>query len=147
MKDRISKEKYYPHQIYDVWNAITNAEQISTWFLKADFKPEQGYQYTFTHEVIKPDGECSTTIINGQVLKAEPVNFLSYTWVVDGKTETIVDWYLEEKDGGTMLRVIHHGISNYPSEEIALNMFTTFSNGWDNCLGNLEKYMKTNIHV
>jgi uncharacterized protein YndB with AHSA1/START domain len=147
MKDSISKEKFYPHGIEDVWNAITTAAQISVWFLKADFKAEPGYDYTLTHEVVKPDGECSSTVVKGKVLKADPVHHLSYTWIVDGATETTVDWYLEEKDGGTLLKLEHSGISNYPSEQIALNMFNSFSGGWDNCLSELEKYMKTNVHA
>lgn len=147
MKDIISKEKFYPHPIQDVWNAISTAEQISAWFIKADFKAQAGYDYSFTHEVIKPDGEKQCTDIFGTVIVASPVHHLSYTWIVDGATETTVDWYLEEAQGGTSLKLVHSGISNYPSEEISLNMFESFSGGWDNCLNELEKYMKANIHV
>ena len=119
MKDKITKEKYYNHHINDVWKAISSADEISSWLLKADFKAEPGYKYTFAHEKISDDGQCSTTIINGTVLKVEPVYHLTYTWIVDGVTETTVQWTLQEEEGGTLLKLEHTGISNYPSEKIA----------------------------
>lgn len=48
MKDVIKKEQLFNHPIGTIWNAITKAEEISTWFIKADFKAEKGYKYTFT---------------------------------------------------------------------------------------------------
>ena len=48
MKDVISKAVIFNHSIDKVWNAISKAEEISTWFIPADFKAEKGYQYTFT---------------------------------------------------------------------------------------------------
>jgi uncharacterized protein YndB with AHSA1/START domain len=75
MKDIIRKEHQYQAQISDVWNAITIAEEISDWFIKADFKAEVGYSYTFTHE---------STVISGKVLEVDPVYNLVYTWDVEG---------------------------------------------------------------
>ena len=46
MKDVITKERVFNHSIDTVWNAISKAEEISTWFIKADFKAEKGYEYT-----------------------------------------------------------------------------------------------------
>ena len=48
MKDVIKKEHSFNHPIDTVWNAITKQEEISTWFIQADFKAEPGYKYTFT---------------------------------------------------------------------------------------------------
>ena len=48
MKDVIKKEHVFNHPIDKVWDAISRAEEISIWFIKADFKAEKGYQYTFT---------------------------------------------------------------------------------------------------
>ena len=47
MKDIIKKEALLNHSIDTVWNAITKAEEISTWFIKADFKAEEGYTSIF----------------------------------------------------------------------------------------------------
>ncbi len=139
MKDVIKKEKHYNHPITEVWNAISKAEQISAWFIKADFKAEKGYHYTFVHE---------DTTINGTVVKVNPVTELVYTWIVGGTgIETTVSWKLEEKTSGTLLTLEHSGISNYPSEEMSATMFTNFSGGWVACIESLENHLKNSAHA
>lgn len=133
MEKTIRQEHRYAHSIQAVWNAISNSEEISAWFIKADFKPEVGYEYTFTHE---------NTVINGKVLQASPVNTLIYTWVVAGTgVETTVSWYLKEENGETVLTLEHSGIENYPTEDMVTTMFNNFENGWTACATNLGKYL------
>ncbi len=133
MNDVITKKHYYSHPIGAVWNAISDAKEISSWFIQADFRPEEGYDYTFKHE---------DTVIKGKVLKANPVYELVYTWVVgDTEVETVVSWKLSEKDGGTELILEHSGISNYPGET-AVVMFTNFNGGWQSCIENLEQHLR-----
>jgi uncharacterized protein YndB with AHSA1/START domain len=132
MTDQITKQHQFPHPIGKVWEAISRAEEISSWFIQADFKAEVGYRYTFTHEQTK---------IRGEVLVANPVTHLSYTWVVEGTdVVTTVHWKLEENSTGTLLTLEHAGISNYPGEN-AIVMFNNFSGGWDSCITNLEQYL------
>ena len=64
MKDVIKKEQLFNHPIDVIWNAITKAEEISTCFIKADFKAEKGYKYTFT---ASEDKGCLT--ITGKIKK------------------------------------------------------------------------------
>ena len=132
VEDLIRKEHFYKHSINDVWKAISDEKQISEWFIQADFKAEVGYQYKFTRE---------STIINGEVLEANPVHTLVYTWIIGGTdTPTTVKWTLEEKDKGTLLVIEHSGIKNYPGES-AVQMFSSFSGGWDSCIVELEKFL------
>lgn len=132
MNDKIIKTHQFESPIGKVWQAISSAEEISAWFIQADFKAEAGYKYTFTHE---------QTIIKGEVLKANPVNELVYTWVVSGtEVETVVSWILEENNQGTMLTLEHSGISNYPGKT-AIMMFNNYQGGWNSCVENLEKYL------
>ncbi len=140
MKDSLRKEHFYTHSIDRVWKAITDQNEIAEWFLKADFKPTIGYQYTLTHE---------DTTISGKILEASPVNKLVYTWIVSGTgdVETTVSWQLTEADGGTKLVIEHTGISNYPDEKLATTMFNSYSGGWDGCITNLEKYLNKVAHV
>ena len=141
MKDSISKEQLLPHPIGKVWSAITKAEEISTWFIKADFKAQKGYQYTFTS-----DGENGCTQITGEIKQANPY-VLEYSWIVaDTKVETIVKWSLQETEEGTLLSLEHSGISNYDGDS-ALQMFTSFNGGWDNCITGLAGYLKETIHA
>lgn len=134
MTDTITKEVTLNSNIQTVWNAITRQEEISTWFLKADFKAEKGYHYTFNSS-----GE-NCTEITGIVQKADPYTLI-YTWIVEKtKAETIVSWQLEAIGEQTKLSLTHSGISNY-SDEHAIKMFEDFSNGWKNCMAQLSQYL------
>jgi uncharacterized protein YndB with AHSA1/START domain len=135
MTDTITKTHQFDSPIAKVWEAITVADKISDWFIKADFKAEKGYKYTFTHQ---------QTIITGEVLKARPVYDLVYTWIVGNtNVQTIVSWKLEETETGTLLTLEHSGISKYPTDT-AIAMFDSFKTGWSNCITNLHSYLKAN---
>ena len=143
MKDSIQKEHQFHHSIEEVWDAISKAEEISKWFIQADFKAEKGYQYTFSH-TNEETNACTT--ITGEVLEANPVYKLVYTWVVDGTdTRTTVTWNLAKNEKGTLLRLEHTGISNYPGET-AVKMFESFDGGWNNCISELEKFLNS-VHA
>lgn len=132
MKDSIVKRHQFNSPITEVWNAISRAEEISSWFIQADFKAVAGYQYTFIHE---------QTVIKGEVLAANPVFELVYTWIIEGtEIETTVSWKLEENNEGTLLTLEHSGISKYPGET-AVMMFRNYEGGWNSCVVNLEKYL------
>jgi len=141
MKDIIIKEHTFAQPINKVWNAISKAEEISTWFIKADFKAEPGFKYTFT-----ASEEENCTEITGVVKEANPYT-LVYTWIVaNTKAETTVKWLLEETEKGTRLLLEHSGIQNYEGET-AVAMFTSFDKGWANCISELEDYLKQAVHA
>jgi uncharacterized protein YndB with AHSA1/START domain len=142
MKDIITKEKVFNHSIDAIWNAITKAEELSTWFIKADFKAENGYKYTFT---ASEDKGCLT--INGEVKASSPYT-LVYTWVVENtNVETTVTWNLQPiEGGGTKLHLKHSGISNYDGDT-AVTMFESFSGGWDGCINGLLEYLKKEVNA
>ena len=142
MKDVIKKEQLFNHPIDAIWNAITKSEEISTWFIKADFKAEKGYQYTFTAE----PNEKGCTVISGEIKNANPY-ILIYTWIVgDTSVETTVKWELEAVNGGTKLYLEHSGISNYAGDT-AVAMFESFNGGWDNCINELSAYLKELVNA
>ena len=142
MKDIIKKEVTFNHAIDKVWNAISKAEEISTWFIKADFKAEKGYKYTFTSE----PNEKGCTIISGEVKNASPY-ILMYTWIVaDTNIETTVKWELTSTQNGTKLILEHSGISNYEGDT-AVKMFESFNGGWDNCISGLTSYLKNLVNA
>lgn len=141
MKDVIIKEHVFKQPIDKVWSAISLGEEISAWFIKADFKAEQGYQYTF---IASEENDCVN--ITGEVKESTPY-VLSYTWIVDGTTAvTTVTWKLQSVEGGTKLYLEHSGISNYGGET-AVKMFESFNGGWTNCVNLLEDYVNTNVHA
>jgi len=141
MNDLITKEHIFTQSIDKVWNAISIAEEISTWFIKADFKAEVGYKYTFT-----ATEERGCLQITGEVKKADPYTLI-YTWIVqDTDTETTVKWELEPFEGGTKLHLEHSGISGYPGES-AIKFFNDFNGGWANCINKLTSYLTTMEHA
>ncbi|NMH87070.1 SRPBCC family protein [Flavivirga algicola] len=142
MNDVIKKEKVFKHPIDKVWNAISKAEEISAWFIQADFKAEKGYKYTFTSE----PNEKGCTVISGEVKESNPYK-LVYTWIVaEMKVETTVTWQLEPTEDGTKLYLEHSGISNYEGET-AVHMFESFNGGWDNCISELTDYLKQLVNA
>lgn len=141
MKDVIRKEQIFNHPIDKVWNAISIGEEISNWFINADFKPKPGYKYTFT-----AGEEKGCTQITGVVKEANPYTLI-YTWVVqDTDVETTVKWMLQEVNGSTKLVLEHSGVSNYTADT-AVTMFGHFSAGWDNCVSLLTDYLKKEVHA
>ena len=141
MSDVISKEALFNHPIDKVWSAISIGEEISKWFIKADFKAEKGYHYSFHASEEKG---CIT--INGEIKEAKPYTLI-YTWMVqDTDVETTVKWTLEAIDGKTKLVLEHSGISNY-SADTAVTMFGHFSSGWDNCINLLTEYLTQEVHA
>lgn len=140
MKDVITKEALFNHSIDTVWNAITKAEELSNWFIEADFKAEKGYQYTFNSS-----GENCSPIV-GEVKSANPY-ILAYTWIVKGTPGvTMVTWELIATDKGTLLHLEHSGISHYTGET-AITMFESFNGGWDNCINGLTNYLKNLVNA
>ena len=140
MKDVIKKEQLFYHPIDAIWNAITKAEEISTWFLKADFKAEKGYQYVFNSGT----EDCSPIV--GEVISADPYTLI-YTWIVENtNTETTVSWKLEPTENGTKLYLEHSGISNYAGDT-AIAMFDSFNGGWKNCMNSLSNYLKELVNA
>jgi len=136
MKDIITREEIINHPVEKVWSAITKAEEISTWFIKTDFKAEVGTRYQF---VSSEDKGCIT--INGIVKEATPYTLI-YTWIVENtNVETTVKWILEADGDNTKLYLEHSGISNYPGDT-AVKMFENFSGGWKGCIDGLVTYLK-----
>lgn len=141
MNDVIIKEQVLEHSIDKVWRAISIGEELSSWFIEADFKPEPGYRYTFT---AGPEKDC--TQITGVVKEADPYT-LVYTWIVENTdVETTVRWSLEALEGKTKLTLEHSGISNY-TDDTAVKMFGHFSAGWDNCVNLLLHYLTKEVHA
>jgi uncharacterized protein YndB with AHSA1/START domain len=141
MKDVITKEATFNHPIDKVWSAITKAEEISTWFIKADFKAEKGYNYLFT--ATKDNGCISIT---GEVKQSNPYT-LVYTWIVENtEVITTVSWQLETTKDGTNLLLKHSGISNYAGDT-AIAMFESFNGGWNGCINQLTNYLKQEVNA
>lgn len=83
--------------IQKVWEKVSTAEGISTWFMENDFKPEVGYEFT----IQSPFGPSPC-----KVLEVDPPHKLSFSWDVDG---WVVAFLLKEIDNQTEFTLIHGG--------------------------------------
>ena len=120
---------------------ISRAEEISTWFIKADFEAKVGSTYTFT-----ASEEQGCINITGEIKEASPYTLI-YTWIVqDTNVETTVKWVLEADGNKTKLYLEHYGISNFP-EESAIKMFESFNGGWTACVTQLQDYLTEAVHA
>lgn len=112
MERDIILEWWYPRGPEEVWECLTNAEILSEWFMKNDFKPVVGHKFQFRSKpipVFNWDG-----IVYGTVLEIVPLKKIVYRWqggAAPGKVhlDTTVAWILKEKDNGTQLRLEHRG--------------------------------------
>lgn len=90
--------------IQKVWEAVSSAEGLSTWFMPNDFKAEEGHEFT----IQSPFGPSPC-----KVLEVRPPSKLSFLWDESG---WIVTFELKELEGRTELTLVHSGWKK--SEEI-----------------------------
>ena len=120
-KDRIQKQIQLKAPRSRVWRALTDYREFSTWFgvnLESPFvagEISSGYMSIPGYEHIRLDAT---------VQKLHPESFFSYSWhpyavepTIDysNETPTLVEFTLEEKNGGTLLTVTESGFSKLPA--------------------------------
>ena len=79
----------------DLWDACTNPERISRWFLPISGDLRPGGRYEF-------EGNAS-----GTIERCEPPNSLSATWEYGGQTSWVLLCLTREPDGGTRFALEH----------------------------------------
>ncbi len=129
MAKDITKKKYLREPIDKVWQAISQSEQISQWFLEGTIQSEEGGKVQ-----LKGKGKD----ITGEVLTSqEPIN-LAYSWV-DPKLSytTYVWWKLIEKDGKTLIELEHSGFKGFQGAFAALS----YGSFWKRSFKDLEQFL------
>ncbi len=130
-----------------VWRALTSPAEFGAWFgarLSGAF-------------AVGGRVEGQITICNyehvrfaADVVAVEPMSRLAFTWhpfavdpAVDYTQEepTLVEFFLEDKDGATLLRVIESGFGRVPAHRRA-EAFRMNSGGWPVQLGNIARYVE-----
>jgi uncharacterized protein YndB with AHSA1/START domain len=147
-EDRIEKEIELRAPPARVWRALTDYREFSKWFgvnLESAFAPGERTRGHITY----PGYEHLTMEV--EVQKMEPETYFSYTWhpyAIDPKvdyaveTPTLVEFRLEEIDGGTRLKVTESGFSKIPAER-RQEAFRKNSDGWAEQLENIAEYVKS----
>ncbi|ALN64972.1 hypothetical protein GLA29479_4126 [Lysobacter antibioticus] len=145
--DRIEKQILLKAPRSRVWQALADAESFGEWFgvrLEGQrFVPGQITQGYITY----PGYEH--LLMQVEVQRVEPERLLSFHWhpyAVDAEVDysheapTLVEFTLEEVDGGTLLRVVESGFDRVPASRRD-EAFRMNSGGWDEQMKNIERYV------
>jgi len=129
-----------------VWRAIANADEFGAWFrvkLEGTFEEGAAIRGKITH----PGYEHVT--MEMQVERIEPERYFAYRWhpyavdpAVDYSAEptTLVEFLLEEGDGGTWLTIVESGFDRIPLARRA-DAFRMNDRGWGEQTRNIERHV------
>ncbi len=144
--DRIEKHTVLRAPRARVWRALTTATEFGAWFgVKFDgaFTPGAWIKGKLTI----PRYDHLTLEI--QIERIEPERYFSYRWhpyAVDPNTDysveptTLVEFTLQDAEGGTALTIVESGFDRLPLERRA-EAFRMNDHGWTGQLTNLERYV------
>lgn len=142
MQDTIEREITVKANKEKVYKAITDPEQIITWFPDAvEGKLEVGERPVFVFE-----GHGKSQIY---VVDAKPFEYFAYRWVPgSASTEgdvltvpnTLVEFRIEEMADGTKITLKESGFAALPAE-VAEKSFGENSGGWEYMINRLEKIL------
>jgi uncharacterized protein YndB with AHSA1/START domain len=144
--DRIEKGVVLSAPRSRVWRAITTAEEFGAWFqvnLEGAFAEGATIRGRITH----PGYEHLT--VDMLVERIEPERYFSYRWhpyaidpAVDYSAEptTLVEFTLEESEGGTAVTIVESGFDRIPLARRA-EAFRMNDEGWAGQIRNLERYV------
>ena len=145
--DRIEKSIELRAPRSRVWRAITNAKEFGTWFrvsLNGEFA--EGAKLLAT--LSKPGAEHLPTV-EMLVERIRPETYFSYRWhpyALDPKVDysaeptTLVEFTLEETEGGTALTIVESGFDRIPVGRRA-EAFRMNDGGWAGQIKNIAKYV------
>ncbi len=144
--DRIEKKVILRAPRSRVWRAITAAEEFGAWFgVRLDGAFAQGA--TVRGKITYPGYEHLTMEV--LVERLEPQHCFAYRWHpyavdpgVDYSPEptTLVEFYLDEADGGTVLAIVESGFDRIPLARRA-EAFRMNDGGWTQQMMNIERYV------
>lgn len=115
-----------------VWEAITDKDKMKQWYFDlAEFKPEKGFEFSFT---VEKDNKqyihlCKITeVITGKKL--------SYTWQYKNEPgNSEVTWELFPEGDKTKLKLTHTGIHTFAEAKDPAFDASNFNEGWTYILG------------
>lgn len=128
-------ERTFNAPIDKVWTAITDRDQMKQWYFDiADFKPEVGFEFTFSagSEGKKYAHLCKIT-------EVQPGKKLSYSWRYEGyKGNSIVTFELFAEGDATRLKLTHTGLETFPMNNPDFAR-ESFAAGWTYIIGSSLK--------
>ncbi|MGJ7902681.1 SRPBCC family protein [Lysobacter sp. 1R34A] len=145
--DRIERQILLKAPRSRVWQALADAESFGQWF-GVRFEGQRFVPGQTTQGYITYPG-YEHLLMQVEVQRVEPERLLSFHWhpyAVDPEVDysqeapTLVEFTLEEADGGTLLRVVESGFDRVPASRRD-EAFRMNSGGWDEQMKNIERYV------
>ncbi|MEV4414682.1 SRPBCC domain-containing protein [Catellatospora sp. NPDC049609] len=136
--DRIERTLELRQPPERVWQALTTAEGLGTWFgHSAEVDLRVGGLVKLTWDT----GDAATLTIE----RVEPPHVFGYTWSINGLPEgdprrTYVEFTLEPRGDGTTLTMVESGFAQVP-DEAHQKAFSGNTDGWAHELGELVAYL------
>jgi uncharacterized protein YndB with AHSA1/START domain len=145
--DRIEREVFLKAPRKRVWRALTDTGEFGEWFRVG----LTGKRFTAGQEVSGPVLHPGYEHITWSVVieKMEPERVFSWRWrphAIDPNKDyseeptTLVTFELEDRPGGTLLKVTESGFDQVPIERRG-TAFRGNSAGWTIQMGNIEQYV------
>lgn len=146
LQDTIEREMILKAPIERVFNGLADAKSMCSWFMngiEGDYRAGQNVVFIFK-------GSTQTFRVSAHIVAMDPNHYFAYRWVpgsdsIEGDlTEaatTLVEFFLEEVDGGTKLRMVESGFASLPAEYYE-QAFSDNSGGWDEELPKLKAYIE-----
>jgi uncharacterized protein YndB with AHSA1/START domain len=137
--DRIERTVKLTHPPQRVWEALTTAEGLGTWFgHRAEVDLRLGGQVKLTWN----SGDTATLTIE----RLEPPRVFGYTWGISGLPEgdprrTYVEFTLEPTGTGTTLTMVESGFAQLPEGDDHKAAYSSNTEGWASELGELVAYL------
>ena len=145
--DRIEKNILLRAPRSRVWRALTDAQEFGTWFrVDLDGRFEVGKR--IRGKITYPGYEHLTMDVLVEAMEAEKL--FSYRWHpgatevgVDYSAEptTLVEFRLEDAEGGTMLTIVESGFDKVPKERRD-EAFRSNDVGWTEQLQNIRRHVE-----
>ncbi|MCK9802207.1 SRPBCC family protein [Pseudomonas sp. MAFF 302030] len=145
--DRIERKILLKAPRAEVWAALADAETFGSWFGVAlagqAFVPGQRTRGPITYPGYE---HLVWDVLIEQRLPEEVLAFSWHPYAVEPGTDysaeptTLVQFELEDLQGGTLLRVTESGFDGIPAQR-RLKAFRMNSRGWDEQMNNIETYL------
>lgn len=144
--DRIEKRIVLRAPRARVWRAVATAAEFGAWF-RVNLEGEFAEGATIRGQITHPGYEHVT--MEMLVERIEPERYFAYRWhpyaidpAVDYSTEptTLVEFTLDEVDGGTAVTIVESGFDRIPLARRA-DAFRMNERGWDGQTGNLARHV------
>lgn len=145
--DRIEKVLVMKAPRSRVWRAVSTASEFSTWFrVTLDGEFTEGAR--LTGDVSHADGRFACAI-EMQIEAVQPERYFAYRWHpypipagdYSAEAMTLVEFTLEETEGGTTVTIVESGFDDIPLARRA-EAFRANDGGWNGQMKNLARHVE-----